>query len=352
MNKKICTTSTRSVGCTFIDWSLHFLSGQDHYFNTQQNKLIPLSRNPITSINAHGHCKNHPTGSKNLSKELDQFDLLNNVNFCSTYPAPMHVDTVLKLLGYQPEQLSNYKILQEVINYIFQDYNKFFKVCADRDTKIIFVANDCRTALYYQNCRVLDRYITSLKQPKCQQDLVEEFQNIFFSKSVNTWNQQQLTNVWDIRERMALDTRPFDLIEPKKFDFQYPHLWVNSQELWSQPIDTVKRILDYAQIKIDSNRLVDWTPICQSWQNIQAKFLKFDYVYKHIVNAIVNNWDYPIELTFYQEVVIQHCLIYQHNLNLKTWQLEKFPTNTKLLYNLLESNIHSIEDIYSIRSTM
>jgi hypothetical protein len=351
MPEKICITSTRSVGCTFIDWSLHFLSGQTHYFNVKQNKLIPLSHDPINSINAHGHLKNHPEGFKNFLKELNQLDLLDHVKMCSIYPFPMYFDTASKILGYQIEQLSDNKILQEVLEYILQDYNKFFRICAERNTKMIFVATDYRTVLYYQNIRSLDRHLTSPTRPTCNQDLINEFQTVFFTKSVNTWNQLQLTNIWDIREQMALDLRPFDRLTPELFDFQYPHLWINSLELWSQPIDTVKRILDYAQIKIDSNRLADWIPICQSWQKIQTKLLEFDYIQKHIVDAIVHNWDFSIDLTFYQEVIIQHCLIYQYNLNLKTWQLEKFPNNTKLLHNLLEPNIHPTKDIYGLRST-
>ena len=39
-------------------------------------------------------------------------------------------------------------------------------------------------------------------------------------------------------------------------------------------------------------------------------------------------------------------LIYKYGLNLKTWQLEKFPNNTKQLHELLEENIHPIEKIY------
>jgi hypothetical protein len=70
--------------------------------------------------------------------------------------------------------------------------------------------------------------------------------------------------------------------------------------------------------------------------------LEFCYNYKHIVDSVVNNWYYQIDLTFEQEVVIQHCLIYQHNLNLKTWELTKFPSNTQDLHKLLEPNIHPI----------
>ena len=60
------------------------------------------------------------------------------------------------------------------------------------------------------------------------------------------------------------------------------------------------------------------------------------------MDAIVNNWHYEIDLTFEQEVIVQHCLIYQHGLNLKTWQLEQFPRNTRDLHRLLEPNTHTV----------
>jgi hypothetical protein len=47
-------------------------------------------------------------------------------------------------------------------------------------------------------------------------------------------------------------------------------------------------------------------------------------------------------LDFYKEVIIQNALLYKQNLNLKNWQLEKFPANTQDLHKLLEPNIHQL----------
>ena len=47
------------------------------------------------------------------------------------------------------------------------------------------------------------------------------------------------------------------------------------------------------------------------------------------------------DLDVIQEAFIQRELIYKHNLNLKTFQLEKF-INTQQLHNLLEPNIHPL----------
>ena len=69
------------------------------------------------------------------------------------------------------------------------------------------------------------------------------------------------------------------------------------------------------------------------------------------MKCIVNGWYKELpELTFDQEVIIQHALIYKHNLNLKTWQLSKF-TNTKQLYQLLEPNIHDLSKNINSRLT-
>jgi hypothetical protein len=48
-------------------------------------------------------------------------------------------------------------------------------------------------------------------------------------------------------------------------------------------------------------------------------------------------------LDLMQEACIQHHLIYNYNLNFKTWQLEKF-SDTKQLHSLLELNTHQITE--------
>ena len=105
--------------------------------------------------------------------------------------------------------------------------------------------------------------------------------------------------------------------------------------------------MDFCELPIDQARLDSWLVVYREWQQLQLNILEFTFNYQHIVDAIVNNWYYKLDnLTFEQEIVIQHCLIYQHGLNLQTWQLEKFPDNTQQLHRLLEPNTHKIESIY------
>jgi hypothetical protein len=348
MNKKICITSVRSVGCTFVDWSIHFLSGQSVFYNTNLKQYIDLSQSPLNKINAHGHKKNCPLGSEKFKSDLDTFELLRNDAIYSTYPCPISLDTAAQHLEIPIDQIGQKNILQKITNYILDDYNKIFKICKESQTKLIFVSTDPNTILYHSVLRTLERFATKPEKPESESDWVNGFQKSFFDASLKEWSKLQLTNIWDIRERMALDTRPmFNPFNDRNFDFCYPHLWINCQELWLNPVDTIKKILNYLDLKIDPDRYNLWLPICYKWQKIQSDALNFCYTQSHIVDAIINNWDYKINLTFQQEVIIQHFLIYKHNLNLKTWQLEKFPDNTLELHKLLEENIHPVEDIYN-----
>lgn len=346
MSKKICVTSTRSVGCTFIDWSIHFLSGQKYYFNVELNQLIPLSKNPITKLNAHNHLKNHPKGSKNLIRHLIKFKSINDTEVLSCYPCMLTPTAAAECLGYKNVDLSDRTILQNVIEYQHNDYNKLFDICKDHSTKLVFISTDIKSPLYHQHQRAFDKYINNNTLLQNHDNLIDqyhyEFQNIFFSKSIKKWKELNLNNVWDIRERMALDLRPFDLLSKENFNFNQPHMWINSQQLWTNPFKVIKQILDYVELELLTDQIKFWSVVANQWQQIQLNSLEFDNNCQHIVDAIVNNWDYPIDLTFMQEVIIQHCLIYQYNLNLKTWNLIKFPNNTKLLHYLLEPNIHEL----------
>lgn len=300
----------------------------------------------MSQLNAHGHPKNHPAGLQNFLHELDMFDQQRTNAVCSTYPIMMHYDAALTQLGLTAEQLSDSAVLATVNQWILQDYNQLFAQCHNRDTRMIFVANDANSVLYHQNIRALDRFMTSPERPADAQDLAKEFQQIFFAESAQAWADMNLTDIWDLRERMALNMRPFDQDLHEQFDFGQPHLWINCQQLWQQPQKTLTRIMDYCELTLDHSRQQQWIPIAQQWQQLQLQLLEFGHVQEHIVNAIVNNWNYELNLTFHQEAIIQHCLIYQHNLNLKTWQLHKFPSNTQALHQLLEPNIHPVPCIY------
>ena len=339
-----CVTSPLSVGCTFLDWSIHFLSGQTDFFNAKHG-LVPLSTNPVTKINAHGHLKNHPGGSKDAQdviKKLKQQERLTSI-----YPGPLQLDRVASQLGIDITTISNNEWSQ-IRSYQTADYNQILHDVYQSDIKIIFISLDQSAALYLHSTRSFERMVFSDNKAESSDEIRKEMDSVFFKTSADTWTNLNLTNIWDLREQRALNIRPFELIVDcaESINLSIPHYWIDSRTWWYDGKNEIVSIMAWLELPIDAERFSAWEQVYNSWQQIQLNILKFQHNCAHIVTCIVNNWPMDIDLTFDQEVIIQHLLIYQHNLNLRTWKLEKFPNNTQELHKLLEPNIHPVTKIY------
>lgn len=347
MKKIICTASPSSVGCTFIDWSIHFLSGADRFYSVKDHDWIPLSSNPINKINAHGHKKNHPSGLANTQNYVELFQNTPGQIF-SFYPFPLYADSACRSLGYDPPKLLKADLTKKIQVKQQEDWADTINYCLGQDVKVIYVDIDQKNILYTKVARSLDRLFFEDRRPQTIQEVSEHIDDLFFQNKFNEWQQQGLVNIWDKREFLALCRRPFEnYFENWSFDRTQPHLSINSSSLWYNGQHTIKKIIKFCGLTIDEQRWKSWLSIYLEWQQIQFEILEFIFNCQHIVDAIVNNWYYELDdLTFEQEVIIQHCLIYQHGLNLQTWQLEKFPANAQDLHELLEPNIHQIESIY------
>jgi hypothetical protein len=344
MNNVFCVTSYNSVGCTFVDWSVYFLSNQSQHYNVNTSRWLPVSQNPLSGLNAHGHEKNHPQGHDTTKHFIEHIESLPSDRLHSIYPWALVPGAAADYLNLPPESIGDPDTLKRITQFKKDDYNKLLNLCHAKQIKTVFVQADPGSILYLLKKRVLTYLLLDYKTVSTNiQQLNDEFQTVFFKNSIADWQARGLTEIWDVRERLALDTRPFDQ-DAINFvpDLQHPHLWINSIDLWTRTPDVIEKIMKFLELPINDEKFNQWLPICREWQKIQLDSLEFGFNQEHIVKAIINNWHYEIDLTFDQEVIIQHCLIYQHGLNLKTWQLEKFPNNTKDLHKLLEPNIHPI----------
>jgi hypothetical protein len=339
-----CITSWQGTGCTFFDWTIHFLSGQKNFYQADQHEWISLCQDPVIGVNAHGHQKNHPSGLNDAVHQLKHLLLQPQNQLYSTYPYPMRIAEAADLLGISANNIGSQDNWQKIIQFQKKDYCQLLEKSHDLGAKMIYVDTGTFASLYFTRSRFLNK--SSLTPSECDSEIAEQ-QRIFFQNSINTWNQMNCQEIWDLRERRALDSRPFDRVVPD-INLALPHLWIDCRELWTNGESVALRMLAFLELELVPEQLKRWREIYAKWQEIQLKHLEFDFVYQHIVDSIVNNWYYKIDLAFWQEVVVQHCLIYQHNLNLKTWQLDKFPDNTQDLHKLLEPNIHKIDNIYNM----
>lgn len=337
MSKIVCVTSAEPLGCTFLDWSILFLSGCQNFYQTDLKQFVPVVSDPVTGLNAHRHQKNLCSGYRDTVKLLKQLKSI-SAEYKSCYPFPLNPGQACVELGISESQVS--AAWPAVSQHILNDYRQLIAELAnDPDIQLIFVESSAELSLYNKLAqRAQDVFaFASLTNtyPESPANKQDEIERLFFQSHSKEWQD----NIWDKRERRALDTCWFDY---QHFDIDYslPMLRLHGLELmWlgENALIKVMQYLDRPMVNTDH-----WNIVYRKWQQIHTQTYDFVLNFDHIMKCIISGQSYPLtNLTFDQEVLIQHCLIYQHNLNLKTWNLHKF-TNTKQLHDLLEPNMHDL----------
>lgn len=317
-------TSRYSIGLTFVSWSYHWLCGHDHTWNNKRG-LVAVPANPNTGINAHNFDRNHCAGYQEWVDFLS--DTKNNVENCSMYGGANQV-----LTSQHDTDV---------------DYADCLTYAACRNPLIFFVENPNEP--WYFLCKRLFEPEHSGNYQYADMQIVKAYQDSNLKDFVNTYFLKDLynfdRNIWDLREMIALNFTHLKV--PNSYlnhvDRTIDHLYVDSNDLWYNGEQCLRRIFQYLGKNIENERLIHWRNIYREWQNVQLQILQFNWYLPVIVDSIIHNYNFNLsflKLTLLQEAVIQGCLIQNHNLNLKCYGLKSFPNNTKDLHSILEESIH------------
>jgi hypothetical protein len=309
------------IGGTFLTWSVHYLRGDSSYFLVEKNKEIELTTNPLTDINAHNFIPNQPNHGP---------------------------DRGLKKLYTMIDQLSKNKSNQVIYMCTFtqsQDTKSGVDcLCKHSDRTILISSKNCNLYHIGVKSRAGGDWNDQGQWIEDQEQINNNFIKKYFSDSKKIWQEHNLNDIWDQREFIALnfDQANVEFIEDY-VDPSHDVYYLHALELFNFE-SHIQSVFDYLETAIDCQRHDAWIKIYQKWKVIYQSRLLFAWYFDQIIDSILNNRNFDLarfNLDLYQEAMIQRCLIYKHNLNLKTWQLEKFK-NTKQLHNLLEPNLHPI----------
>ncbi len=308
-----------AVGGTFLSWTIHYLSGHTTTYHTETKQWFPIPQNPVNGTNSHAFKANHPWVN------LDQFDYT--------------------LESLKAEKSDNFHILymhglSQGSDETRSAYNKLIQ----SSNKTVLVSGIAQYPLY--QCSYTKRYKTQISEDKILSsgdDFYEHEVETYFKDSAIIWKGLGLTAVWDKREFIALNYKPFSTSSVNElFDFTHQHFRLEPIQVWTDLENNLNSLFDFLEVQINNNRLTNWVPVYHQWRTIHSNRLSFMWYFEDILEYIVNG--YYMDLTRFnldisQEAAIQHALLYKHNLNLKTWQLEKF-IDTRQLHHLLEPNIY------------
>lgn len=315
------------VGGTFLTWSLHYLAGHTKYFYTRKQSWLPLIDNPVLKTNAHAFKPNQPLlvsdivpmTQKLLEAGTDQWHVL-------------YFHNLLDHLDFSKD------LDQNTANAIAQILPNFDRIVLLTNTHPLYsAAYEGRTL----SPKLGNHDLQNLSAAEQHEDFIE----YFFHESKAEWQDLGLDQIWDQREFLALNLRPFRSVKiDANLDLAHPHFNLNSYDLYCCFDTTIDQLCQYLAIDIDQGRVAHWKNVYQKWRTIHYPRMIFSWYFNDIINYIINGYDMDLvrfNLDIVQEACIQHHLIYHHGLNFKTWQLEKFQ-NTRQLHQLLEPVLHKL----------
>ena len=330
-----------NIGSHFIDWSVYFLSGQDQYFDGSIKRQLSIDF-PVGSKNFHHHNSLAAWGFVDLKEKINLASE-SQVPVTNIYLSPLILQKIIKLLHSTSIDLANKTQMDQANEYLLADIQDALAWLQQSPYPLSFfdLAKDDYLHSFYNDRAPLE-YLEGIRVDSIDESL-KSYTDTFFPDLPRHFDQ----NIWDRREQLALvicqmlDKSTVDY--SSMLDQKKPYLYYNTDDIWNNFQTVTREMLDFFDLPIVEDRVEKWTTIYNKWRTNHDPC--FSRHYDRILEAIVNNKYVNLRrfnLNFYKEVLIQHGLITRYNLNLKTWQLTTFPSDTLELHKLLELNIHKL----------
>jgi hypothetical protein len=322
-----------NTGGHFIDWSLYFVTGQQQYFkkNSQPDSIVQNS--DVVVKNWHYHQSVIIYGFDDLRTTLETLGDSNTNLYVTLLPL---VKAVKLLFDIDLDSATSDQI-NSALSYVQQDLANMLQWTQNQGL-IPVIFDYCKSdflSIFYNDRYPMDWHYRPLNDSFQYQEMV---QRSFFNETTARFGQE----IWDQREKASLMVvKPMDYQVHHLINYSLAHLYYTTDDVWNNMPNIVHEICTVLQLSIDPEKFSIWEKIYTQWRTVHDPYFArhFDRIIDSIVNGKYMRLD-RFKLNFFKEVLIQNALITRHNLNLKTWNLVKFPNNTQELHSLLEPNIH------------
>jgi hypothetical protein len=314
-------TSCMQLGCTFLNWSLHYLSGDTRYWYEKEKSWLGLTKTPLTDINSHFFKKNHPQSIIEWKKIINSFLSRNdNDNNFSFYG---HVS------NDAAKDLPLYK----------ENFTEAISFSLNKKIKLIYLGTD------YSIYSIVSRHAISILSDY-------KSRNLFYKKNIKEYfntlpNCESLIDTnGKTRDFLSLAMNnfspPLDQEIIKSFSSHKNFYFINCQQLVKNGKECLTDMFNFLNLKINSSRMDTWLAIHARWKEHLMPILNFYEDLPTILSSIIGGISHPLKkyrLDIFTEAVIQHELMKQHRDRLLISHLDKFPNNTKELTPFLKSVI-------------
>lgn len=299
-------------GGTFFDWSLHYLAGDEqhlvlnlltnHTCEPIQEIWARVPNDPLESLTAHRHRKTHPS-------------------------TLLQISTFFDVLRKKPQQ--------DLFSFYFVD--RMGPGVTSTCYREIALAN---ADVQFFSFRFDETDISHLFALQ-----IEKIKGTWHRYVTLTAGHKEPNNmpIWEQREMIALFY--FECVRNQSvsgdLDDVQNHLCMNWKHFINAFDDYVITLLEWLDIRVDENRWAHWLDIYHKWQKTLSR--DFFQCLPEILHNITNNVDYDLSrfnMSTAKEIVIEHLLIQEHGVCLRSFGLLCMPNNTRDWHALLEPNIY------------
>ena len=298
-------------GGTFFDWTLHYLAGdnehlvvdiRDYPYKSHQAKWYVIPDDPLQNLTAHGHLKTHPMNKVQL---LACLDILRGK--CQS---PLHSFYFIDSMGPNVR----HTCYQEIIT-------------ANPDVRFF--------SFQFQEHMIDHLFVLQIEK-------LQGYWDKLIAEVLDNANSDEMP-IWEKRELLALYyfESLANQILSENFVSMSNHSWINWQDFIYRFDTKIPEIFDWLGIAIDHRRWTDWIAIYHRWQHTLN--IEFVQLVPHLILHIVNNSDFDLtrfNMTTAKEIVLERRLLYQHNMSIRSYGWQKFPSNTQDWHRLLEPNVY------------
>lgn len=305
-------TSSAGLGCTFLNWSLHWLSGDKNHWRESVKKWVDLPDNPLTDISAHLFQKNHPYGLTNWQAMIDCF---------YSYD---HLGKDYAFYGYTDP-------------YDYNEHQSCISYTLNKKIKLILLGCDYLTYQIYRRCddpslnhSVEARNFAVLKNVKKLFSTVQNLESLIDTPG-------------KARKFLSLSMKNLrhdsDLRYKKNFSKNKKFFFINCKDLLENGKEQMTSMFKFLDRKIDNTRMEHWLKIYAEWRKFLLPTSNFYKNLPKILHSIVHGNFFPLNdyrLDIFTEAIIQHELMLKYRTHLLVEHLDHFPDNTRELTQYLK----------------
>jgi len=308
----IAFTGVQGLGQTFMEWSFHYLIGQNTYWNMKHG-TIPLIDNPIRESqdgygNAHNHRRNAPTNFKELKEFVTKAKDQNNSNFITCYP---HLDG-LKL---DKEFLEHHFTM---IDYMKAQNFRIFEIKLTKPYPYLTERTGRKeTESTYTKCKTFVKGSDNIDPKDIK--TIREILSFRIEKNRKDW-QASLVPYYEKTSTMV-DRQLID------------HEWR------TDTARSIRELIEYTGQSVNEDRFKKWVPIMAKWQVPHHRMVKrYEEDIPMIIDHIIGKKDLDLqtfELGILDQALIMSQLMRSHGRRLLP-KSDDFPKNAKIANSLLK----------------